>query len=563
MLQGEMDLDGWVQRLAYLSHGSWIADACGVTRSETPIPVLVNRDAYSADRDAPRVALVGGMSGEVSDVDAAIRALDFLIKSGDRVSAAMQLSAMPCGNPDGLTSGAAPGNGAGGVPGAGYPPVEGYFNDPKDPEARYIWRWLSFLAPDVLLEVRAGEGFAWEATEGAPELAEALGASPLGPSDSLLAAMASGQPSGVAPIPGVRLTASEEDLVPQLVRFWTSVQGLGPSPARRELERRRARTPVEAARLLGDVYGHALGPINYVQGVAISGRLRLAKLDPSGEDPTPDVVQVVEEAMGQLDDLVGGPTAATTGYLWADELAEVTGQSRYSDGLLKIADSYEAGEEGEAAKPTDPLFRTEDMFYVGTILGRAYALTGEERYLDVQTGFLLGAKTQQDDGMFWHDRDTPHYWSRGNGFAALGFAEALSYLPEEHAARGALLEAHVKHLEALRGLQRQSGMYLQLMDFPGSFQELTSACMISYAMCRGMRRGWLDRSYVPTVEAAWEAVSQRISDNGDLVDPCDGTGTGDRRYYLDRPAVFGFNDRGGSMAIWFATELEALRREMG
>jgi rhamnogalacturonyl hydrolase YesR len=105
-------------------------------------------------------------------------------------------------------------------------------------------------------------------------------------------------------------------------------------------------------------------------------------------------------------------------------------------------------------------------------------------------------------------------------------------------------------------------MYLQVMDLPGSFQELTATCMIGYAMARGMRRGWLDSSYRASVELAWQGVSERIDDEAGLVDPCDGTGTGENvRFYIDRPAVFGFNDRGGSMAIWFATELELLRRE--
>ena len=132
----------------------------------------------------------------------------------------------------------------------------------------------------------------------------------------------------------------------------------------------------------------------------------------------------------------------------------------------------------------------------------------------------------------------------------------------DHPDRDVLVAMHVKQLEAVSKLQQLSGMYLQVMDFPGSFQELTATCMIGYAMARGMRRGWLDSSYRASVELAWQGVSERIDDEAGLVDPCDGTGTADNvRFYLDRPAVFGFNDRGGSMAIWFATELELLRRE--
>jgi unsaturated rhamnogalacturonyl hydrolase len=564
MSNGEIDLGKSLETLQALSHGSWVLDACGVTRSESPIPALVNRDSFESTWDPTRVLLVGGLSGSAADVEAALQTLDFYIKTGDRLSETVTLSAIPCGNPDGLAQGTAPGNGAGGTPSAGYPPVDNYFGDGTDPETRYIWRWVSFLAPDLLFEVRAGDSVSWEASSEAPELASALGASPLTPADSLLAAMAVGKPNGVAPIPGVRLTAPTDALIPEVVRFWGALRSvkMGQSPARRELNRRRSRTPIEVARVLGSTYGHALGPINYIQGVAISGRLRLAKLDPSGEDPVADIKRVVEGPMATSDELVGGNGAASSGFVWADELAEATGDSRYSDVTVKIADAYKLGAKGEASSPADPRFRTEDMFFIGTMMGRAFALTGEQRYLDIQTRFLLDAKTQQDDGLFWHDRSTPYYWGRGNGFAALSFCETLTYLPDDHPDRGALIAMHVKQLEAVRKLQQLSGMYLQVMDLPGTFQELTATCMIGYAMARGMRRGWLDSSYMASVELAWQGVSERIDDEAGLVDPCDGTGTGENvRFYIDRSAVFGFNDRGGSMAIWFATELELLRRE--
>ena len=53
-----------------------------------------------------------------------------------------------------------------------------------------------------------------------------------------------------------------------------------------------------------------------------------------------------------------------------------------------------------------------------------------------------------------------------------------------------------------------------------------------------------------------------VDDEGGLVDVCTGTGVQtSTRDYLDRGAIFGLDDRGGSMAIWFATELERYLRE--
>ena len=61
---------------------------------------------------------------------------------------------------------------------------------------------------------------------------------------------------------------------------------------------------------------------------------------------------------------------------------------------------------------------------------------------------------------------------------------------------------------------------------------------------------------------AWQGVSERIDDNGYIVDACASTGVQSGiREYLDRPAVFGLDDRSGGMALWFAVELERLSLE--
>ncbi len=120
---------------------------------------------------------------------------------------------------------------------------------------------------------------------------------------------------------------------------------------------------------------------------------------------------------------------------------------------------------------------------------------------------------------------------------------------------------HLRHLEALRQRQLPSGMYAQVLDVPGSYEEFTVTCMVGFAMARGLRRGWLDATYRESMLLAWQGVAERIDDTGGLVDCCTNTGVqSDVRAYLDRPAIFGYDDRGGAMALWFALELEQLAR---
>jgi rhamnogalacturonyl hydrolase YesR len=106
-------------------------------------------------------------------------------------------------------------------------------------------------------------------------------------------------------------------------------------------------------------------------------------------------------------------------------------------------------------------------------------------------------------------------------------------------------------------------MWTQLLDFPGTYQEMSATCMIGYSMARGLRKGWLDQRFVSVLEKAWEGVNRRISNQGDLVDVCTGTGFQESREdYIYRAAEYGYDDRGGSMAIWFATEMERLQRSI-
>jgi rhamnogalacturonyl hydrolase YesR len=81
--------------------------------------------------------------------------------------------------------------------------------------------------------------------------------------------------------------------------------------------------------------------------------------------------------------------------------------------------------------------------------------------------------------------------------------------------------------------------------------------MITYAMARGVQKGWLDRAtYAPRIDRGWHAVRTRVAADGGLVDVCTGTGKQKSlRDYYDRTAILGRDARGGAMALLVATEM--------
>ena len=330
-----------------------------------------------------------------------------------------------------------------------------------------------------------------------------------------------------------------------------------------ELERRRERPVIDVARALAAEYGGVLEPINYVRGVAMSGRPRLAGIDPEYRDPSGDLRAVVD---GLLTDetfalMERSDGSVHAGFVWADDLSEATGNGRYGDFLVRVADLYLEGRDDGFPAPVDPDYRVEDVFFVGAVLGRAFAHTGDERYADVMASVLGKVNAQADTGLWWHCGASPFYWGRGNAFAALGFAEALSYLPPDHQARAALEEKHRAHLRALLEHQDESGAWRQVIDQPDSYLELTATAMVGYSLARGIGRGWLGGEFTGAVDLAWGALSERVDDGGMVFDSCTGTGPlPSLEDYLTRATENGHDDRGGSTALWFATEYAALEQ---
>ncbi|MFQ6026063.1 MAG: glycoside hydrolase family 88 protein [Dehalococcoidia bacterium] len=532
----------------------WRVTSCGVTPALIQIPALLHREAYATDTARTRALLIAGLSGAEADTALALQALEALTRHEAEIGADWAWSAIPCGNPDGDRDLS-----------RGYPPEGHFFNHPEEAEKRYLWRWICFQAPGLVLELRSGESVSWQGNPAAIRLAAALGGVALDESDSLLGALGQGHPDKLGVIPGLRLTSPSDQLEVQLRRLVDAISGAPlVSAAQDALQARRARSPLEVARILASLYGYVLDtPVNYTQGVGISGRLRFASLAGGDAATASGIAQLVEPYVSQQSPLFGDqPTGANlAGLLWGPELAEATGDRRYSDLVIEASDRYQPAAGNAAPPPSDPDFRCEDMFTGGAMLGRAYRLTSKTGYLDLLVKFLQDAHIQQANGLFWHCRSAPYFWSRGNGFAALGLTETLTYLPENYPHQGEVLEMYRRLLDGMLVVQHPSGMFTQLLDYPGSYQELTATCMMVYALARGLRQGWLAPSYRNALDATWRAVSEHVDDTGNVMDGCASTGVqGTVKEYLDRPAVFGYDDRTGGMALWCAIEMARLDR---
>ena len=299
---------------------------------------------------------------------------------------------------------------------------------------------------------------------------------------------------------------------------------------------------------LAAVYGHALDKhLTYPSGVALLGRLGLARHGGEQETVAADVAQVAEPIVSGATPLPGAAPCLATA-CFADELFAITGDERLKQLLIDSASRFE----------WDPDVRVEDFFFAGTLLGRAAKLTGDSAWADKLFDLLLSADTLQPNGLYWHCHASPFFWGRGNAFAALGIAEALTHVPE-HARRDELIARNETHLTALREHQDQTGIWHQVVDDPSTYLEHSATTMLGHAVTRGLRMGWLPETFANCAALAWSGIEARTTAQGELEHVCVGTGPlASLAEYVDRPCTDGVDERGGAMTLQFAVERMSL-----
>jgi unsaturated rhamnogalacturonyl hydrolase len=526
----------------------------GIAALEPGVPVLATQ---------PRILIVGGLDGSRAGSRVVLDLLTWRLADGSLVRnrRRWQVAGVPCALPERCdpVEGAAAVTAPTASPAAPvFPPEKGYYDAPEFREARYLWRWVTMLAPDLVIEVRGGARLEWRSNAlgraRAPESSAAA-------ADSLAGALGSGAPGGLAPVAALQVSGPAAE-VTRAVRELLDLRATrSPSPLGRAFIARQARSPLDLARLLSTRYP-ASPTMSYIPALAWVGALRVSAItgDPQYRDRA--VAQMTPFLTGAKP-AIAEPFLLTSlaGHQAFFDLAELDGNA-VADALARRAADVILGQT------SDEIVRfatswTDDMFMATSVLARAAKRTGEAKYADA-VGRLLTTYTtrlQRQDRLFVHADSGPHAWGRGNGFAAFGLMEALMHLPASWPARPPVLDSFRRLMDGMRRHQAPDGSWHQVVDEPGTYREFTVTAMTVAAMARGLRLGWLDRSFDEVVNRGWRAVQARISETGDLVDVCTGTGAGQnatREYYLNRPALFGPDDRGGAMALTAALEMHAL-----
>jgi len=562
---------------------SIINTAIGVTRLGTTIPALLNEQDFDFNTPKTRILLVAGLDGSKPAVSAALKAFHWFHTSPEakRYRDQFVLSSVPIANPDGWAGGTPLTNQSGGKPYQGYPPPGSSYNQPKNPEAAYLWRWTLMSAPDLVVDIRQGKSTAWFVPKFQGQTFPNLkGLSPryniISPGKFSSELFRSSPTDAVAErlkirpvsasIPAIRLDTKNSEFLKTLLQSLSESNFPTPSPARKELQQRTSRSAIQVATELSKVYGQELSSPVYTKALSLVARIRLDDLLNQNESLS-DVERIVAPyTTGKKQALTAKNSGSVfAGHLIFAELASRTGKKRYIELVAAVADrGFNSQGNPLPAMPAHSEM-SDAVFMSCPILVAAGKLTGDQKYYDFAITHMQFMRNLnvRENGLHRHSPLDETPWGRGNGFPALGLAWSLTDLPKTHAGREAMEAAFKEHLQALLKYQDPNGMWHQVVNHEGSYREMTSTCMITFAMIRGVRLGILkEADYQPAITKAWTAIKSRITPTGVLVDVCTGTGKQKNlRGYFDRTAILGKDDRGGAMAITVSVEMATWQQE--
>jgi rhamnogalacturonyl hydrolase YesR len=188
----------------------------------------------------------------------------------------------------------------------------------------------------------------------------------------------------------------------------------------------------------------------------------------------------------------------------------------------------------------------DDLYMSVPALAQMGKLTGDKKYYDDAVKQILQFSKRmfnKDLGFYmhgWVEDMNPHpefHWARANGWALVAMTELLEVLPENYKGRAEVLEQLKAHIKGLAPYQSDKGFWHQLIDRNDSYLETSATAMYAYCIAHAVNKGWIDaKAYAPMSILAWNAVTTKVNDKGQVEGTCVGTGMAfDPAFYYYRP----------------------------
>lgn len=256
---------------------------------------------------------------------------------------------------------------------------------------------------------------------------------------------------------------------------------------------------------------------------------------------------------GQMDDLQPGNLLFP---LW-----EKTGDQRYKAALDVVAwylERFPRTEEGGFWHKSD---LRNQMWLDGLYMGGPFLAQYGSKFnqpslldLDVLQATLMEKNTRDPKTGLWyhaydHDRQlpwadpitgcSPEFWCRAMGWVPVALLNEMDFMHEEGKQKLARITKDLL-LSLIPWQDEQSGLWYQVVNRPGeagNWLESSSTCLYTAGICKAVRLGVLDKTYLDVARKGLFGILKRLEYAGNnllLKDICVGTGVGDYEFYCAR-----------------------------
>jgi unsaturated rhamnogalacturonyl hydrolase len=263
--------------------------------------------------------------------------------------------------------------------------------------------------------------------------------------------------------------------------------------------------------------------------------------------------------MGSLDDCGSMAAGLLDVYAFDQKKSYMDYLNRVSDHILVKQVRFPDGTLARNS-PRKMTLWADDLYMSVPYLARMGKLTGDNKYFDFAirqvesfNNYIYNSNTGLYYHAFYNDENMNGVaqWGRCNGWVALAQTELLNNLPANHPKRPALIKLLLRQIVGFSRYQDPSGMWHQVLDKPDSYPESSVTAMYVYTVAKAVNEEWISPRFISIAQNGWEAMSKKVTADGQVPDICIGTSIEeDIRYYYNRPKEL--NDTHGLGAFLMA-----------
>jgi unsaturated rhamnogalacturonyl hydrolase len=177
-----------------------------------------------------------------------------------------------------------------------------------------------------------------------------------------------------------------------------------------------------------------------------------------------------------------------------------------------------------------------DGIYMGSPFYAEYSVRFKETepFEDIANQIILMEKNSRDNntGLLYHGWDeskvqswanpntgtSPNFWGRAMGWYAMAIVDVLDYFPKDHPKRDEILQIFSRVVQSAEKYQDKSGLWYQVLDKgneQGNYLESSVSCMFTYAIAKGVNKGYLPEKHKATAIKAYDGIVKNFIEVGE------------------------------------------------